>query len=345
MRRITIVVSIVLVMLMAIPAVAVEFKIGKFEIENTYTETDDADSSSETLFKTTLILNEKIDERVNLFVMTRLDGEFNQAQGPKGDGTDVFVRKGWLNIKDAIGPVDLRVGRMDAAAANYLLYNMKSKYEFARAVYSNDKFAIKVGHNIDSDEKTLFSEIKGIDLGPVDAVTLNYVDADFANIDYNGYSINFLKEFNPLKADLTYLKVENGALEPEGYDLRFSTDKLFSGVNLFLEYAAGEQGIAVDKHNFQKDDSVFVESELNDDCDIKMIKPGFITDLGARLKLDCAYAFYEADDSDASDDYLDLICTYKLSKKSYLEVEYENHNFDDTGTDNTIVTTTLGVNF
>lgn len=341
MKRIF-VISLVIVTLFALPVMAVEFKIGKFEIENTYIDTDNDESTSQTIFKTTLILDQTIDERVNVFVMTRLDGEFNQKQGPKKEGTDIFVRKGWIDVKDAFGPVDFKAGRMDEAAANNVLYYMKSKYEFARLAYNNDHFFMKAGHNIDDDEKIVFTEFKGTDLGLTDSVTLNYIDADFSNIDYAGYSIDFFKDFDVFETGLTFISVENGDIKPNGFDVRFSTDKLLSGINLSLEYAVGEKGIAVDR---LQSNSVFGDSELNDSYDIKIIKPGFNVDLGDRFNIESYYALYKADDSDAKHNYFDLTGTYDLTKSSYLELEYEKDSYDNAGTDESTISTTLGVKF
>ncbi|WP_164522304.1 porin [Halocella sp. SP3-1] len=340
----TLILSLVLVIFLAVPAIAVEFKAGNLEIENEYIKNDNGESSSETVLKLGLFLNQKIDERASLFVFTKLHADFNQAEG-NTEGTDVFIRKGWLDVEDAIGPVDLRVGRMDELTANNLLYSMKVKYEFARLAYNNKIIAIKAGHNIDADEKTVFTELKLKDLALLDTVTLNYVNADFSVIDYNGYSINFLKNFAKFTTELTYLDVENGELEPNAFDLRLSTDKLFPKTKLFFEYANVEMGVVVNKHKFQ-DDSILAESTLNQSDDLKMFRPGFNVDFSDRLNIDFSYAIYEADNSDARDNYLDLIFNYDLTKNTYCELEYEDHSYDDNaGTDESIITTSLGVNF
>lgn len=342
--------SLILVTLLTVPAMAVEFKKGKLEIENEYTKNDNNISNSQTELKLGLFLKQKIDQRASLFVLTKLHSEFKQTQGPK-NGTDVFIRKGWLNVKDVLGPINLRVGRMDELAANELLYDMESKYEFARLAYNNKRFGFKAGHNIDDDEKTVFTELKARNLGLIDTAVFNYVNADFSNkkysIDYNGYSINFIKNFAGVTTDFTYLDVENDKLKPTAFDFRLSTEELFSKTKLFFEYANVEKGVVVkgNKHKFQ-DDSIFAETTLNKNDDIKMFRPGFNVKFGDRLDMDLSYAIYKADNSDDQDKYLDFVFNYDLTKNCYWELEYEDHSYDNNaGTDEYIITNTLGVNF
>ncbi|WP_041667258.1 hypothetical protein [Acetohalobium arabaticum] len=208
-EKISIVLALVLIVTMAVPAMALEFQKGKMKVENKYKDVDDSnEDGSGTKAKTYLFLKQQVDKQVSIFTLLRVDYDFANQ---KSTETKTFIRKGWINVENAVGPLDFRAGRLDEAAANNLLYDMERKYEFARATYDSKDFAIKAGHSFEDKNagKIFFTEAKAKNLGLFETVTLNYVDNN--ELAYEGYSVASAKEFGVANLDFTYGDADNDA--------------------------------------------------------------------------------------------------------------------------------------
>jgi len=341
-KKLSIVLTIALVVAFAVPAMAatsVDFS-GNLEMENAYNDPGVAKSYGDL----DLYLNADIAEGVTAF--TELDYEINFENGSKNSSTD--TKKGeidqmWINVEDAFGPLALRVGRMNEAAAGNILYDIEGgANEFVRFAYDADNISAKLGHNAEGDDsqKLLFAEGKVEDLGLVDAVTLNYIDYNAAN---EGFTVKVDKNHDFGNASILFGDVDTPSDSASVMDLTFASDVLFPGVNVSLEYATAEAGFV---NKDLQDDSVFADANgvLNED--VTVIKPGVSFDVTDKLGVEFSYAMFEGDDSGDTHDYLDLVVDYDLAENTYASLEYEDNAYDGTGdTDNSVITTTLGVNF
>ncbi|SJZ30261.1 porin [Selenihalanaerobacter shriftii] len=345
MKKLSIALALVLVVALAAPAMAIEYTGGFLEVENVHNM--DSSKDSGTGYDMYLTLEDQVDDQTSFYALLRVDQNFGNDDGAD---SNEFLRKGWVNIENVAGPLALRVGRMDEAAAGNYLYDMELKYEFARLAADLGNLSFKAGHNLDdtkSDNKTtgndkvIFFEAKATDLGLVNGVTLNYVeDGD----DYDGYSIAFNKNHDSFTADLVYGDVDVSNTSADLLDVKLATDKLFPGITASVEYADVEEEFVVGG-KFQ-DDSVLADTNLTGKDDVEMIKPAVNFDLTDKLNVNFAYAMYEADNLvNDGHDYLDLTFAYDLTEKTLLEVEYEDNDYDDDADDNETLSTTLTAYF
>ncbi|KXS40797.1 MAG: hypothetical protein AWU54_1849 [Candidatus Frackibacter sp. T328-2] len=354
MKKLSIVLTIALVVALAVPAMAASnLKVnGNFEVESV--KTKDADTESGGYLE--LYLEANPAENVTFYSEVDFGYDFDQNNYSTTGTSEVY--EAYINVDDAFGPVDLKAGRMFEAAADSMLYEFDSG-EFARLAYDNANVSAKFGHNLDTDSqgKVIFAEGKVTGLGLVDAVTLNYVDANAA--DYDGYTVKATKSHSFGTGSVLLGKANDAQV----VDVSFETAQLLPGATASFEYATAEAGFARSEYKdtdgngdnevvTTNQDSVITDSKLAAiGDDVTMIKPGVSFNVTDKLGVDLSYAMYEADKLDAEDAYLDIVGSYDLAKDTYLEVEYEDHAVDGADasannvTDETVITTTLGVNF
>ncbi|SDC08572.1 MULTISPECIES: porin [unclassified Candidatus Frackibacter] len=352
MKKFSLILTIALVVALALPAMAatkVTFN-GNLEMENQYVDpnTDPnvgtvGKSLSSTYGDLDLYLNAKINDKVSAF--TELDYSLQFDDSSDAAGLEGRVDQMWINVEDAFGPLALRVGRMNEAAANNLLYDIEEgANEFVRLAYTADNISAKSGYSGEGKD-VFFAEGTVTNLGLIDGVTLNYIDY---NAGYQGYTVKLDKKHSFGEASVLFGNVDAKINDSANVlDVNFVTDQLFPGITTSLEYATAEKGFVADQAVLDQDDSVFVDTAaaLYRNDKVEVIKPGINFDLTDKLNIDFAYAMYDADKSTDEDEYLDLVASYDLAENTYIDVEYENHNYDGWQEDEEKITTTLGVDF
>ncbi|SDC08546.1 MULTISPECIES: porin [unclassified Candidatus Frackibacter] len=354
MKKFSIVLTLALVVALAVPAMAApKLAInGNLEMENSTVDKGGPTLSS-TYGDLDLYLNAKINDKVSAFTELDYDTFFVDNVNDTGEHQG-RVDQMWINVEDAFGPLALRVGRMDEAAASNLLYDIEDKAnEFVRFAYNENNVSGKVAYNLDNNDskKVLLAEGKVTDLGLVDGVTVNYFDAN--TLDYEGYTLKATKQHSFGTGSIVFGEADNGPISgAQVLDVDFTTKTLFPGVTAGLEYGTVDKGFVLNNDTAIQDDSVF--NDVNADYepiysadDVQVIKPSVSFDLTDKLGVYFGYAMYEGDKSNAKQDYLDLVASYDLAPDTYLDVEYENFSNDWTGApdDESALTTTLGVNF
>ncbi|ADL12925.1 porin [Acetohalobium arabaticum] len=361
MKKFSILLALVLVLGLAVPAMAaadvdVSTTVG---VENVYDDSKDESSATEGYLY--LFLEGNPTENVNFYSEIDFTGYFD---GNKNE-EDVDVYEAWIEVDEVVGPVDVKLGRMYEESADNVLYEYDSD-DFVRLGYEAGNVSAKFGHNLDSEgddapatagDSEAFAEFKATDLGLLDQASLNYTkdnnltdaDGNATGDSYEGYTVKLTNDFDVVDASLLYGTADGEYASGNDWNesaditaLGLSTDQLFPGATLSLDYADVEENFV----KAEDQDSYLNDTVTGDDFD--MIKPGVNFDLTDKTNVDFSYAMYSADNDDADDDYLDLLITHNVAENTTLEVELEDHSYDGsniTDDDETIITTTLETNF
>ncbi|MGM0471098.1 MAG: porin [Bacillota bacterium] len=328
---------------------------GNVKTENTYEEIDGKDSKSCTNSKVKLFTSFNPTERVEFFTWTMVKYDFNLNKTPKKKTTeDIKFNECWFKIDQAVGSLDLQIGRIDERSASEVLYD-KYREELVQFIYQGQKFSGKIGHNFDhsdsytkkngtevsADRKAVVAEFSAKDLGIVDCATLNYIDDNLKQVD--GYMLNLDRDFGTVDTTLycgqTERKIDQQDITGNILGLDLSVD-IKKDLTLSFFYGQAEKG-------FKAEDGSLSDIGLQacgcDDYDV--IKPGFCWRVNSKFNLEGGYALYDTDDN-GEDNYLNLVAGYKLAPKTKLEVEYEGHNYDNTTqADEETVSTSVKVKF
>lgn len=381
MKKLSITLALVLVVAMALPAMAAEVKVndntvnisGEVEVEQVDNDKDNAVTGTEDdELTTTLTLNidSQLSEKVSVFSTLEI------ADGNDSSSSEDFnIEEAGIDVKDVVGPIGLRTGQMELVSTDGMLYDYDEIAEdnnFATFYYEEDNVNASISNSLDDDSdhkigSATVAKFGVTDLGVIDSLNLDYMDlGDVTGTDpandtdetvegVTGYTLKGTKDFGVVDTALTFGNMDSDEKidSADAVNLDLSTDQLFPGATISLGYADVGEDYTSYLAGFQDnelDDSSYI-SAANTSSDFDMIKPEVNFDITDKLNVNFAYAMYEADDEDAADDYLDLVCAYDMAENTTLELEYENHAYDGDyapsvdGEDDEIITTTLTTKF
>lgn len=369
MKKLSIAMALVLVVAMALPAMAAEVKVndktvnisGEVEVEQTDNDNDNtaAYGTDDTLETTlTLYIDSQLSEKVSVFSTLEIADNNDRA-----DNDDFSIEEAGVDVKDVFGPIGLKAGRMELVSTDGMLYDydeIDADSNFATFYYEEGNVNASISNSLDDDTtdstatnndigSATVAKFGATDLELIDSFDIDYMDLGTVNNagtiyeDVTGYTLKGTKDFGVVDTALIFGNVDsdNSFDSADVAKLDLSTDQLFPGVTLSLNYADVEEGYTT-LAGFQ--DNEIGDSDRVNGLDFDMIKPGINFDITDKLNVDFSYAMYDADDVDNEDDYTDLVFAYDMATNTTLELEYENHDYD-TGNDNDTITTTLTTKF
>lgn len=347
--------ALALMVTMAMPAMAEANFDHYFEVVNNNYDNDTEDVTAGWYY---LYVYGDISEDISYYSEIDFDYSFDQDDNSDND-VDFF--EGWIDADNVVGPVGLKIGRMQqysgGVGGNPKIGSQQALYafdtdEFGVLNYEQNNVAVKFGHSVDND-KRMFAEAKATDLGVLDEAALNYVDDDVDTNDYNGYTLKLAKQFNPVKVDFVYGDASNenntNDLDADLINFRVSSDQLISGANIGLEYADIEEGYA-NKEILDEEEGNILKTRFDQDPntpdtneaivssfgeDVELIKPSVNFDVTDKLNIGFAYKMYEFQDTDEELDVAHLYSTYDLKENLLLEVEVWDQSSDVLAGDNT----------